>query len=141
MALPTLDVVQGWIDESPYNALLGIRVTDLTETTVTFEVDARPEWRTTVEPPAVHGGILAALLDSAADFSLIGTVGKPVPTIDLSVNYLRGAAIGPIRVVGRLIKPGSQIATAEAEATDASGKVVAIARGTFLASAARSNGT
>lgn len=136
MTLPALDVVQSWIDDSPYNSWLGLRVTELTGISITFETEARPEWRTTVEPPVVHGGILAALLDTAADFALVGTIGKPVPTIDLTVHYLRGAAVGPLTVVGRLIKPGSQIATAEAEVIGADGKVVAIGRGTFLASAA-----
>lgn len=136
MALPDLDVVQGWIDESPFNSWLGIRVVALTQTGVTFEVDARDEWISNTEFQSVHGGVVTALLDAAADFSLIGALGAPVPTIDLSVHFLRTATAGPLRVEGRLVKPGRQIATAEAELLDAAGKQLAIARGTFLASAA-----
>ncbi|MDU7360205.1 MAG: PaaI family thioesterase [Propionibacteriaceae bacterium] len=136
MALPTLDEVQRWLDAAPFHQWLGLQVTAITESTVRIETDAKPEWLSDTDRGSVHGGILGALLDTAADYALIGTIGKPVPTIDLQVNYLRPAGVGKLTAVGHLVKPGSQIATAWSEVLDANGKQLAIGRGTFLASAA-----
>lgn len=136
MSLPRLEDVQAELDASPYNQWLGLRITELTTTTATFEATARDEWVSSPERQAVHGGVVSALLDTAADFALIGTIGSPVPTIDLTVHYLRPVTAGTLTVKGRVLKPGRQIATADAELFDADGKLLATARGTFLASAA-----
>lgn len=136
MPLPTLDEVQAWLDAAPFHQWLGLRVTELTSTDVTIVAEAKHSWLSDTDRGSVHGGILGALLDTAADFSLIGTIGAPVPTIDLQVNYLRPAGVGLLTAKGHLVKPGSQIATAWSEVLDANGKQLAIGRGTFLASAA-----
>lgn len=133
---PSLSEAQQLIDDSPFNRWLGIQVTELTDTSVTFLVEARPEWVSSPERQSVHGGVVSALLDTAADFALIGTIGLPVPTLDLTVHYLRAVTAGPLTVVGRLVKPGRVISTAEAELRDAHGKVLAVGRGTFLSQVA-----
>nr|WP_159087501.1 PaaI family thioesterase [Tessaracoccus timonensis] len=107
MPLPTLDKVQAWLDAAPFHQWLGLRVIELTPTDVTIEAEAKRSWLSDVDRGSVHGGILGALLDTAADFSLIGTIGAPVPTIDLQVNYLRPAGVGLLTAKGHLVKPGS----------------------------------
>lgn len=80
--------------------------------------------------PVVHGGIIAALLDIAADWALLGYGITPSPTIDQTVNYLRPALDLELTVVGRVIKPGRTISIAEASVF-AGGKEVAISRASY----------
>ena len=50
------------------------------------------------------------------------------------MNYLRGvhATSGPLRAIGRVVKPGSRVAFAEGEVIDAAGKQVATASSSLL---------
>ena len=107
MSLPTLDEVRAWLEAAPFHQWLGLRVTELTPTDVTIQAEAKHSWLSDTDRGSVHGGILGALLDTAADFSLIGTIGAPVPTVDLQVNYLRPAGVGLLTAKGYLVKPGS----------------------------------
>src|SRR5499427_9514628 len=47
----------------------------------------RGEWVVSVERRFTHGGILAALIDLAADWALVRQTGRGVPTIDMRVDY------------------------------------------------------
>ena len=135
MSAPSINAVQERIDSGPFNRWLGLTVTDLTATTSTLEADVKPDWTNSRQGAVVHGGIISALLDVAACFSLVGSLGGTAPTIDLSTHFLRALGPGRVIVVGRLVKPGRAIAIAEAELSNESGKTAAIARGTFAASA------
>ncbi|MGO1591523.1 MAG: AMP-binding protein [Ancrocorticia sp.] len=135
-ALPSLEDIQAVLEAGAFNRWLGLRVTELTRDSITLEADSRAEWTNAQSADVVHGGILSALLDTAACFSLTGTIGGPAPTIELSTQYLRPATPGKLIVTGRLIKPGRGVAFAEAKVHGAGQKTAAIARGTFAASAA-----
>ena len=134
--LPSLDAVQTVLESGAFNNWLGLRVTALTPDSITLEADSRPEWTNAQNAGVIHGGVLSALLDTAACFSLTGTIGGPAPTIDLQTQFLRPAIPGKLLVTGRLVKPGRGVAFAEAEVWTKGEKVAAIARGTFAASAA-----
>lgn len=135
MSAPTAADVQAAIDAGPFNRWLGVTVTNLTPTAITLEAETRPEWTNSADGTVIHGGIISALLDVAACFSLVGSLGGTAPTIDLSTHFLRAVTPGKIIVIGRLVKPGRAIAVAEAELANEGGKTAALARGTFAASA------
>jgi uncharacterized protein (TIGR00369 family) len=71
------------------------------------------------------------LVDLAADWALVSKTGRGVPTIDLRVDYHRAAFPGDLRVKGKVIRFGAQVATAEAHVYDADGKLVASGRGAY----------
>jgi uncharacterized protein (TIGR00369 family) len=129
--------VQRRILRSPYHRWLGLRVTDLTDRGITIEAPWRDEWVSDPDAGTAHGGILAALLDLAADWALVGTIGRPVPTVDLRVDYLRPARAGTLTATGTVVRPGRQVSAAEATVADADGRVVAVGRGTYLSAVAR----
>ena len=81
------------------------------------------------------GGILAAIVDVAADYALAAKVGRPVPTIDLRVDYHKAAMPGDITAKGRVVRMGSQYSTAEVYLYDSEGALVASGRGTYLTAA------
>ena len=70
-----------------------------------------------------HGGILAALVDLAADWAMVTKTGRGVPTIDLRVDYHAAAMPGDLTVKGKIVRMGGQFSTAEAQVFDAQGKL------------------
>jgi len=58
--------------------------------------------------------------------------GRGVPTIDLRVDYHRPALHGDLTARGKVIRSGTQFATAEAEIFDKDGELIASGRGTYF---------
>jgi uncharacterized protein (TIGR00369 family) len=77
----------------------------------------------------VHGGWYATLLDSAVGCAVHTMMpsGRGYTTTELSVKLVRGAPIGkePLRVTGKVLHCGRQLATAEGQIVDASGRLYA----------------
>ena len=84
----------------------------------------------------VHGGLVCTLLDTVAGCAVHSTLprGTGYTSIELKVNYLRAvsAASGPLRAIGRVVKPGRRVAFAEGEVLDAAGRSVATASSSLL---------
>ena len=81
----------------------------------------------------VHGGILAALADTAVAFALStnfdGKMG--FATTDLTIHYLRRART-EVRARARILKKGKRVNVGEVDIVDESGKEVARALASFL---------
>ena len=92
----------------------------------------REEWVVNPERRYTHGGILAALIDMAADWAMIKKLGRPVPTIDLRVDFHSPAMPGDLTCRGKVVKVGNQFSSSESFVFDTSGKLVASGRGTYL---------
>ena len=84
----------------------------------------------------VHGGLVCTLLDTVVGCAVHTTLPQGVgyTSIELKVNYLRSVhdTSGPLRAIGRVVKPGSRVAFAEGEVRDAADRVVATASGSLL---------
>jgi len=104
----------------------------VTDDSIELKATWREEWVVSVERRYTHGGILAALIDLAADWAMVRQTGRGVPTIDLRIDYHRPALRGDLTARGKVVHAGSQFATAEAQIFDAQGKLVASGRGTYL---------
>jgi uncharacterized protein (TIGR00369 family) len=128
----TLEEVQQLIDRGPYLSWLGLKVLALDAESIEVRATWRPEWVTNPKLEQTHGGILAALIDFAADFALVSNIGHPVPTIDMRVDYHRLAKPGDLTVKGRVIKFGRQFSVCEAQVFDQAGAMVASGRGTYI---------
>ncbi|MDC7785530.1 PaaI family thioesterase [Rhodoplanes sp. TEM] len=131
----TADQVDAMITQGPYHQWLGLKVTALGEDTIEIRATWREEWKVHPERPYTHGGILATLLDLAADWALVRRTGRGVPTIDMRVDYHSAAMPGDLIVKGRVVKPGSQFSTAEAQVFDLQGKLLASGRATYFTGA------
>ncbi len=53
-----------------------------------------------------HGGILAALVDLAADWAMVKQTGRGVPTIDMRVDYHRPPCRGDLIARGKVVRAG-----------------------------------
>jgi uncharacterized protein (TIGR00369 family) len=132
----TAEEVQQLIDRGPYLSWLGLKVLALDAESIEVRATWRPEWVANPKLEQTHGGILAALIDFAADFALVSNIGHPVPTIDMRVDYHRLAKPGDLTARGRVIKFGRQFSVCEAQVFDGAGAMVASGRGTYITSPA-----
>jgi uncharacterized protein (TIGR00369 family) len=124
--------LQNLIDRSPYLSWLGLRIIALQDDKLEAQATWREEWVANPSIGQTQGGILAALVDFAADFSLFPRVGRPVPTIDMRVDYHRLAKKGDLLANGYVVKYGVRISVAEAKILSPSGDLIASGRGTYL---------
>lgn len=130
----TADSLQAIIARSPFLSWLGLQVLQLEEDYVEAKATWREEWVANPTIGQTQGGILAALVDFAADYALFARLHRPVPTIDMRVDYHKLAKRGDLIAKGRVIKFGRQISVCEALILDEDDVLIASGRGSFLTS-------
>ncbi|MEM8590426.1 MAG: PaaI family thioesterase [Pseudomonadota bacterium] len=81
--------------------------------------------------PQIHGGITAALIDIAGVYAIATVIGRTVPTINMSVDYLRMAEGSDLIARARVIKAGRSIGVADIEVSDDADRLIAVGRGTY----------
>ena len=128
----SIETVQRLIARAPFHQWLGLEVIALHDDGIELKARWREEWVVNPDRRYTHGGILAALIDLAADWALVKRTGRGVPTVDLRVDYHAAAMPGDLTVKGRIVKAGGHLSTAEAHVYDAGGKLVASGRGVYL---------
>lgn len=128
----TADQVQALITRAPFHQWLGLTVVAVGDDTIEIKAKWREEWVVNPERRYTHGGILAALIDLAADWAMVRKTGRGVPTIDMRVDYHRAAMPCDLTARGKVVRFGGQFTTAEAEIIDSDGKLIATGRGTYF---------
>ncbi|MCA1560668.1 MAG: PaaI family thioesterase [Acidobacteria bacterium] len=119
------------LDHSPYQRFLGVTVVRADEGVVEIQLPFREEFLRQDGSDWLHGGIISALIDIAGDYAILTRTGAGVPTVDLRIDYLRPARRGDLVAIGRTVKVGRTISTADVEVRDAGGELVAIGRGVY----------
>ncbi len=128
----TLEEAQELVSRGPFLNWLGLEVLELGADTIAVKAKWRPEWVANPVLGQTHGGILASLIDFAADFSLLNSIGHPVPTIDMRVDYHRLTKQCDLVAEGRVIKLGRQFSICEARIFDENRLLVASGRGAYI---------
>jgi uncharacterized protein (TIGR00369 family) len=128
----TPERVQAMLTRGPYHQWLGLSVVAVSEDAIELKAAWREEWVVNPDRSYTHGGILAALVDLAADWAMVAKTGRGVPTIDLRVDFHAAAMPGDLIAKGRVVRFGGQVSTSEAQVFDATGKLLASGRGTYL---------
>jgi uncharacterized protein (TIGR00369 family) len=134
----TRESLEAMIVRGPFHQWLGLKVRAFDADSVELEATYRDEWRVRADAQYTHGGILAALVDVAADWALAHRMGRAQPTIDMRVDYHAPANPGNLVAKGRIIKFGSRFSVCEASVYDTGGQLVASGRGTYLTMAPKS---
>ena len=137
MSEQTIDIekLQQLISLGPFNKWLNFTVLKAGEDGIEIKAGWRDEWVVNPERQYTHGGILAAIVDVAADYAIAARLGRPVPTIDIRVDYHKRAMPGDLTAKGRVVRIGSQFSTAEAYLYDQQGALIASGRGTYFTAA------
>lgn len=126
-----IEKLQQLITRGPFNKWLNFTVLKTDENGIEIKAAWREEWVVNPERRYTHGGIVAAIIDVAADYAIAAALGRPVPTIDIRVDYHKAAMPGDLTAKARIVRMGSQYSTAEASIYDQEGTLVASGRGTY----------
>ena len=113
------------IQPGPFSRSLGFHLVEATEAGARIEATPGPDHVN--GGGIVHGGYLAALLDSTTGWAVHASfpAGVAAPHTTLSVQYLRAAVEGKLLVcTGRCLRAGRRVAAAEAEITQG-GRLIA----------------
>jgi uncharacterized protein (TIGR00369 family) len=129
------DKLQQLITRGPFNQWLNFTILKADADGLEMRAAWREEWVVNPDRRYTHGGILAAIVDTAADYALAAELGRPFPTIDLRVDYHKAAMPGDLTAKARVVRLGSQYSTAEAYVYDKDGALVASGRGTYFTAA------
>ena len=135
--IASVEKLQELIARGPFNKWLNFTVLKAAAEGVEIKAAWREEWVVNLERRYTHGGILAAIVDVAADYAIAAQLGRPVPTIDIRVDYHKAAMPGDITAKARVVRMGSQYSTAEAQLYDKEGALVASGRGTYFTAPAK----
>jgi uncharacterized protein (TIGR00369 family) len=80
----------------------------------------------------IHGGILALVLDNAGFFACATeSDGHWIMTTEFKVNLLESVALEDVVATGRVLRKGRQLFHAQMEASDACGRLAAVALGSY----------
>src|ERR1700758_495442 len=109
------------LKESRAIAMLGFALESASHGRAGLRVDAQVRHKQLNN--VVHGGILAALADTAGAIAAYTTVPKGVAlaTIELKINYLEGVGGGRIRAEARVLRTGRNFVVTECEIFDGKG--------------------
>jgi uncharacterized protein (TIGR00369 family) len=137
MAKLELDMLRQLMEELiPFNRHLGIKVTLLSEGFTRLELPFRPEFVGDPTRPALHGGLMSTLADTAGGMA-IWTTGcddrTRVSTIDLRVDYLRPGRLATLVAEGQVVRAGNRVGVADVRLfhPDAPDATVATGKGVY----------
>jgi uncharacterized protein (TIGR00369 family) len=128
-----VDKVNQLVNRSPYFTLLSMRLSKVGAGFSELQIDLAEKH---LQPFGfVHGGVYASIIDAAAFWSLYYDIDDQetgVTTVDLKLNYLAPAVSGKLIAKGRQIKMGKTLGYADAEVTDAKGRILAHGTSTVI---------
>ncbi len=127
------DVMRQFLPTSPLVAHLGIGLDELDDGHARLRLPFRDH--NVTMGTVVHGGAIAALIDTAA--MAAAWAGAEMPetlrgaTVSLSVNYVSAADGVDLIADARVVRRGRRLTSLQVEVTDPSGDVVATAMATY----------
>jgi len=120
-------------DQVPFNRLLGIQGESASAGACVLVLPVRPEFVGDFRRPALHGGVVSALIDTAGGVAAWSTLGpeESVSTVDLTVDFLEPAGLAaPLRAAAQLVRKGNRVCHVRVAVTQ-DGKLVAEGRGVY----------
>jgi uncharacterized protein (TIGR00369 family) len=129
----TKDEIQKRLGHSPFIALLNLMVLDADAAKQRLVVRAtmRPEFERGRGSGQWHGGPIAAIIDTVGDFALVMTLGRPLPTVNFRVDYLRPAIDTALIVTATVRRSGRLVGVVDIDVDDEAGRLLAIGRATY----------
>lgn len=104
--------------------MFGMKVAKLRPGRATLTLDTRPRHS---HPQGVHGGVLAALADTALAMAIFTRLPPAawISTVEMKINYLAPHQRGRLRADARVLRQGKRLAVGEVEIRNSAGKLVA----------------
>ena len=133
----TKDEIQERLSHSPFIELLNLTVlaADPASQQLVVRAEMRPEFERGRGSGQWHGGPIAAIIDTVGDFALVMTLGRPLPTVNFRVDYLRPAIDTALIVTATVRRSGRMVGVVDIDVADEAGRLLAIGRATYATAA------
>ena len=131
------DEIQERLGHSPFIELLNLTVlaADPASQQLVVRAAMRPEFERGRGSGQWHGGPIAAIIDTVGDFALVMTLGRPLPTVNFRVDYLRPAIDTALVVTATVRRSGRMVGVVDIDVADEAGRLLAIGRATYATAA------
>jgi uncharacterized protein (TIGR00369 family) len=129
----TVPELQERLGISPFITFLGLTVTvaDPGHQLVSMTLPMRPEFERGAGSGQWHGGPIAAVIDTVGDYALVMMLGRPLPTINFRVDYLRPAINTGLIATARVRRAGRSVGVVDVDVIDDDGNLVAVGRAAY----------
>ena len=127
------DEIQERLGHSPFIELLNLTVlsADPAKQQLVMRATMRPEFERGRGSGQWHGGPIAAIIDTAGDYALMMLLGRPLPTVNFRVDYLRPAIDTGLIVTATVRRSGRMVGVVDIDVADEAGRLLAIGRATY----------
>jgi uncharacterized protein (TIGR00369 family) len=98
---------------------------------VVMRAEMRPEFERGRGTGQWHGGPIAAIVDTVGDYALVMLLGRPLPTVNFRVDYLRPAIGTALVVTAKVRRNGRLVGVVDIDVENEAGQLVAIGRATY----------
>jgi uncharacterized protein (TIGR00369 family) len=105
-----------FLDRIAFNQFLGMELVKLDQGFVRLEIPFRPELVGDPMRPALHGGVISALVDTCGGAAVFTETDPPhdrVSTIDLRVDYLRPGDLKRLCCEATVMRMGNRVASTD----------------------------
>lgn len=125
--------IDEWLRVSPYCRWHGFVCEnfDITAGRLVIRMPLRNELRRSIDGDWIHGGAVAALIDTAGDLCVAMATRSLVPTINFRVDYLRPSTGAFLLARAAARRISRSIAVVDVDVVDSEGRTTAIGRGCF----------
>jgi uncharacterized protein (TIGR00369 family) len=110
---------------------LTVLTTDPGKEVVVMRAEMRPEFERLKGSGQWHGGPIAAVIDTVGDYALVMLLGRPLPTVNFRVDYLRPAIGTALVVTAKVRRNGRLVGVVDVDVENEAGQLVAIGRATY----------
>ncbi len=102
---------------------------------VVMRAEMRPEFERGRGTGQWHGGPIAAIIDTVGDYALVMLLGRPLPTVNFRVDYLRPAIDTALIVTATVRRKGRQVGIVDVDVANEAGQLLAVGRATYATAA------
>jgi uncharacterized protein (TIGR00369 family) len=71
------------------------------------------------------------MIDTVGDYALVMLLGRPLPTVNFRVDYLRPAINTPLIITASVRRSGKLVGIVDIDVANEAGQLVAIGRATY----------
>jgi uncharacterized protein (TIGR00369 family) len=103
---------------------------------VVMRAEMRPEFERGRGTGQWHGGPIAAIIDTVGDYALVMLLGRPLPTVNFRVDYLRPAMDTALVITATVRRSGKLVGVVDIDVANEAGQLVAIGRATYATATA-----
>jgi uncharacterized protein (TIGR00369 family) len=100
--------IEEFFGTMPFADLVGVELTAVGDSHAEGRVEMREELSWNADQQTAHGGVTFTLADTVGGAALVSVVDRPVPTIDMRIDYL-SAGTGDLTAEADVVRVGGDV--------------------------------